>query len=98
VLGSAERQLPGVVCGAFAQFVSRLQHALLTGARSEAAAASLAAAYHVLEWLATRPEPDVIKAVVVEIVENLACEPPLLAAIKTHRGQAAGQLYDQWLG
>ena len=97
-LSIADLQLPGVVCGAFAQFLSRLQQDILTGARSDAAAASLSAAYHVLEWLATSHDPDVINAVVVEIFENLDGEPQVLEAIKTHLGKASGQLYDKWLG
>ena len=97
-LGSADLQLPGVVCGAFSQFLSRLQQDALTGSRSDADAARLSAAYHVLEWLATSHDPDVINAVVVEIFENLDCEPHVLKAIKTHLGKTSGQLYDKWLG
>src|SRR5437879_5052897 len=97
-LSSADLQLPGVVCGAFAQFLSRLQQAILTESRSEEDAVSLSAAYRVLEWLATSQDPDVINAVVVEIFENLDCEPQVLEAIKTRFGKASGQLYDKWLG
>lgn len=97
-LGSADLQLPGVVCGAFAQFLSRLQKDALTGPRSDGDAARLSAAYHVLEWLATSYDPDVINAIVVEIFENLDCEPHVLKAIKTHLGKASRQLYDKWLG
>ena len=97
-LSSADLQLPGVVCGAFAQFLSRLQQNALTGSRSDEDAARLSAAYHVLEWLATSHDPDVINAVVVEIFENLDCEPDVLKAIKIHLGKASGQLYDKWLG
>jgi hypothetical protein len=97
-LGSADLQLPGVVCGAFAQFLSRLQQDTLTGAQNEEDTASLAAAYHVLEWLATSQDLDVINAVVVEIFENLDGEPQVLEAIKTHLGKASRQLYDKWLG
>jgi hypothetical protein len=96
-LSSAGLQLPGVVCGAFAQFLSRLQHDILTGASSEEDAASLSAAYHVLEGLATSQDPDVLNTVVVEIFENLDGEPQVLEAIKTHLGKASGQLYDKWL-
>jgi hypothetical protein len=97
-LGSADLQLPGVVCGAFAQFLSRLQKDTLTAPRNVEDAASLSAAYQVLEWLATSHDPDVINAVVVEIFENLDGEPQVLEAIKAHLGKASGQLYDQWLG
>lgn len=98
VLSSTDLQLPGVVCGAFAQFLSRLQHDILTGARSEEDAASLSAAYHVLEWLTTSQDPDVLNAIVVEIFENLDGEPQVWEAIKTHLGKASGDLYSQWLG
>jgi hypothetical protein len=97
-LGSADLQLPGVVGGAFAQFLSRLQQDTLTGPRSDEDAARLSAAYHVLEWLATSHDPDVINVVVVEIFENLDCESHVLEAIETHLGKASGQLYDTWLG
>ena len=69
-LSSAALQLPGVGCGAFAPFVSRLQHDIRTGARSAEAAASVSAAYRVLAWLATSHDPDVRNAVVVEIFAN----------------------------
>ncbi len=97
-LGSADLQLPGVVCGAFAQFLSRLQTDAIEGRRNEEGAASLSASYQVLEWCATSHDPDVINVVVVEIFENLDGEPPVLDAIKTHLGKASGQLYDKWLG
>ncbi len=97
-LGSADLQLPGVVCGAFAQFLSRLQKDAIEGTRNEEGAASLSASYQVLEWCATSHDPDVINVVVVEIFENLDCEPPVLESIKTRLGKASRQLYDKWLG
>ena len=97
-LDSADLQLPGVVCGAFAQFLSRLQKDAIEGIRNEEGAASLIASYQVLEWCATSHDPDVINVVVVEIFENLDSEPPVLEAIKTHLGKASRQLYDKWLG
>ena len=97
-LGSADLQLPGVVCGAFAQFLSRLQKDTLTGLRNVEDAASLSAAYQVLEWLAASHDPDVVNAVVVEIFENLDGEPQVLEAMKAHLGKASGQLYNKWLG
>src|SRR2546428_8071820 len=74
-LGSADLQLPGVVCGAFAQFLSRLQKDAIVGTRQEEGAASLSAAYRVLEWLATSHDPDVLNVVVVEIFANLDAAP-----------------------
>jgi len=97
-LGSADLQLPGVVCGAFAQFLSRLQKDAIEGIRNEEDAASLSASYQVLEWCATSHDPDVINVMVVEIFENLDSEPPVLEAIKTRLGKASRQLYDKWLG
>jgi hypothetical protein len=97
-LGSADLQLPGVVCGAFAQFLSRLQQDALMGSPSDEDAASLSAAYHVLEWLAISQDPDVVNAVVVEIFENLDGAPQVLEAIKTRLGKASEQLYEKWLG
>src|SRR5262245_53025378 len=70
----------------------------LTGPRNVEDAASLSAAYQVLEWLAASHDPDVINAVVVEIFENLDGEPQVLEAIKAHFGKASGQLYNKWLG
>ena len=97
-LESADLQLPGVVCGAFAQYLSRLQKDTLARPRNHEDAASLSAAYHALEWLATSHDPDVINAVVVEIFENLDSDPHVLEAIKARLGKASGQLYDTWLG
>lgn len=97
-LGSADLQLPGVVCGAFAQFLSRIQKDTLMRPRNVEDMASLSAAYQVLEWLATSHDPDVINAVVVEIFENLDCDAHVLEAIKAHLGKASGQLYKKWLG
>ena len=97
-LGSTDLQLPGVVCGAFAQFLSRLQKDAIEGIGNEEGAASLSALYQVLEWCATSHDPDVINIVVVEIFENLDSEPPVLEALKTRLGKASRQLYDKWLG
>ena len=97
-LGSADLQLPGVVCGAFAQFLSRLQKDAIVGTENAERTASLSASYHVLEWLAISQDPDVINVIVVEIFENLDCEPPVLEAIKTRLGTASRHLYDKWLG
>jgi hypothetical protein len=97
-LGSADLQLPGVVCGACAQFLRRLQHDALMGSRREVETASVSAAYDVLEWLATSHTPDVLNAVVGEIFEHLDDAPQVLEALKTHHGQASGHLYDTWLG
>src|SRR5438094_9039782 len=81
-LEGADLQLPGVVCGAFAQYLSRLQKDSLARPRRHEDTASLSAAYHVLEWCATSHDPDVINAVVVEIFENLNSEPHVFEAIK----------------
>src|SRR6266436_9559365 len=97
-LVSADLQLPGVVCGAFAQYLSRLQKDILARPRSHEDVASLSAAYHALEWFATSHDPDVINAVVAEIFENLDSEPHVLEAMKAHLGKASGQLYDTWCG
>jgi hypothetical protein len=97
-LGSTDLQLPGVVCGAFAQFVSRLQKDAIEGIGNGEDAANLSASYQVLEWCATSRDPDVINVVMVEIFENLDGEPPVLEAIKTRLGKASRQLYDKWLG
>lgn len=96
-LGSADLQLPGVVCGAFAQFLSRLQKDAIEGIGNEEGTASLSASHQVLEWCATSHDPDVINVVVVETFENLDSEPPVLVAIKTRLGKASRQLYDKWL-
>ena len=50
-----------------------------------------------MERLATSYDPDVVNAVVVEIFENLDCEPDVLAAIKAHLGKVSRQLYDKWM-
>ena len=97
-LGSTDLQFPGVVCGAFAQFLSRLQTDAIEGIGNAEGAASLSASYQVLEWCATSHDSDVINVVVVEIFENLDSEPPVLEAIKTRLGKASRQLYDKWLG
>jgi hypothetical protein len=57
-----------------------------------------AASYHVLEWFATSHDLEVINVIVVEIFENLDCDPPVLEAIKTRLGPVSRQLYDKWLG
>ena len=96
-LGSADLQLPGVVCGAFAQFLSRLQKDAIEGIGNEEGTASLSASHQVLEWCATSHDPGVINVVVVEIFENLDSEPLVLEAIKTRLGKASRQLYYKWL-
>lgn len=96
-LGKQDLQLPGVVCGAFAKFLVRLQTCVIEGAMSEESTASLTASYQVMERLATSYAPDVVNAVVVEIFENLDCEPHVLEAIEARLGKISRQLYDKWV-
>lgn len=96
-LENSDRQLSGVVCGAFAKFLARLQQCALEGFMSKASAKSLAASYHIMEQLATSSDPYVVNAVVVEIFENLDCESPVLEVMKAHLGKVSRQLYDKWL-
>ena len=81
-LGSHDLELPGVVCGAFARFLTRTQKRALEGSANEHGTESLAASYQVIERLSSSKDLNVINAVVVEIFENFDCEPPVLEAIK----------------
>lgn len=96
-LGKHDLQLPGVVCGAFAKFLVRLQKGVIEGAVGAESAEGLAASYQVIERLATSYDPDVVNAVVVEIFENLDCEPHVLEAITAHLGKVSRQLYAKWM-
>jgi hypothetical protein len=96
-LGKPDLQLPGVVCGAFAKFLVRLQQGVSAGAVRAESAAGLAASYQVVEQLATSDDPEVVNAVVVEIFENLDCEPHVLEAIKARLGKVSRQLYAKWV-
>ena len=96
-LGKHDLQLPGVVCGAFTKFLVRLQKGVNEGAISEESAESLTASYQVMERLATSYDSEVVNAVVVEIFENLDCEPHVLEAITARLGKVSRQLYDKWM-
>lgn len=96
-LGKHELQLPGVVCGALAKFLVRLQKSIIAGAVSDETSEGLAASYQVIEQLATSADPEVVNAVVVEIFENLDCEPSVLEVIKARLGKVSRQLYAKWI-
>ena len=97
-LENHDLKLPGVVCGAFARFLVRLQQCAIEGTVSEDEAQSLAASYQVVEQLSSSYDPYVVNAVVVEIFENLDCEPHVLEAIKARLEKASRQLYEKWIG
>jgi hypothetical protein len=96
-LGNCDLELPGVVFGAFARFLTRLQRSAIQGKSSGEELESLAASYQAIEQFSSSNDPDMVNAVVVEIFENLDCEPPILETIKAHLGKASQQLYKKWI-
>ena len=90
-------ELPGVVCGALVRFLTRLQKRAIESTMDKEAAESLVDSYRVVEQLSSSSDPDVVNAVVVEIFENLDCEPRVLEAIKARLGKVSRHLYEEWI-
>lgn len=87
-----ELDIPGVVCGAFAQYVCRL---FLV--QREIGDARLQRALNVLEELSASCDPETIEMVVTEVLENLDLNRQQMAVLKSVSGQKTKELIDKWI-
>jgi hypothetical protein len=89
-----ELDIAGVVCGAFARYLSRIHSTI----GQESNSVAIDSAHDVLERLATCSESAVRSLVTDEIFENLDGEPSELEEIRKHLKPKAGALFSRWLG
>ena len=87
-----ELDIPGVVCGAFAQYICRL---FLE--QREAVDARLQNALSVLEEISLSPDPEAVELVVTEVLENMDLNKEQIAALKSISGQKTKELIDKWI-
>lgn len=93
-----ELDIPGVVCGAFARYLSRI-HAESAAANNQSAiGTAVASAHEAIETLASSPETAVRSLVTDEIFENLECKLDVLEQMKSHFKPKALALYQRWIG
>lgn len=90
----ADRKLPGVVCGALADFLQRNQAAALTDASKKGV---LDRAYATIERLASSTDAEVQNLVVVEIFENFDCDRVVMEEIRRRLLPASLNLYETWI-
>ena len=89
-----ERVLPGLVCGAFADFLTRVQSEALSG---PGASAIVDRCYGALERLASSTDPAVRNVVVVEILENLDGSVELMTEFRRHLQPNSRMLFEVWI-
>jgi len=87
-----ELDIPGVVCGAFAQYVCRL---FLE--QREIGDPRLRSALNVLEELSASSDPEAVELVVTEVLENLDLNCAQMVALKSVVGQRTMELIDKWM-
>ena len=88
-----ELEIPGVVCGAFAGFLSRIHQEEGSGARAKITPIA-ESAHQALEDMASVAE--VVVYLTDEVFENLDLTPKAECEFKQHLGPNARVLYDQW--
>jgi len=90
--------LPGVVCAAFANYILRL-HDEQTGNTGEPElGGALESAYDALERLASSEDPEVVNAVIVEVLQSLGDAPAALEYVYPMLRPNSRRLYDEWVG
>lgn len=87
-----ELGIPGVVCGAFAQYVCRL---FLT--QRQTGDSSLQHALVVIDELSGSSDPEMVELVVTEVLENMDLTKDQMAALKSISGQQTRELIDKWI-
>lgn len=91
------RNTPGLVCGAFKDYLVRLQEAEVNDKINAQDVAELDRAYDAIEKLACSADPEVENVVVVEILEHLWCSEATLARIKQRLKPKSLALYNRWV-
>lgn len=88
-----ELDIPGVVCGAFARYLSRVHTVEAVAENQPATEMAIASAHEAIETLASSPESAVRCLLTDEIFENLNSEPEVLERIRSRLKPKALALY-----
>jgi hypothetical protein len=91
-----ELDIPGVVSGAFAKYLSRIHAEENSDAARSMAHEPIASAHQALDALASSPETAVQNLVADEIFENLEGSEQVMARIEIHLLPHALSLYERW--
>ena len=91
------KKIPGLVCGAFKDYLVRLQGLAEKGSADPQTLVELEKAYEAIETLASSNDPNVENLVVVEIYEHLALSNGALIRFKQHLKTKSLNLYKQWI-
>jgi hypothetical protein len=95
-LGDDLQETPGLVCAAFSQFFERFQRAEAEQGLTDRDSETLAAAYRVLEEIASSDDTDVQNLVEMEFFENLNFEQPLWQLVEDRLGPNSRSLLSDW--
>ena len=94
-LNEVERELTGVVCGAFTRFFTRFQEEeRREGSLSERDAWTLECAYHAIDLLAQSGDEEVRTVLKDEVFENLDCGRECMALIRSRLEPQSQVLFD----
>jgi hypothetical protein len=91
-----ERDISGVVVGAFAAYLCRLHEQLQAGEKDDGLRMAVISAHDAIEEMAGSSESAMIDLVTDEIYENLDCKPEVLKSIQEHLKPVSLTLYQRW--
>jgi len=97
-LAEYERDISGVVVGAFAQYLCRLHERKQAGENNEDLDSAITSAHNAIEEMASSSESAILELVTDEIYENLECNTEVLEKIREHLNPASLALYERWKG
>jgi hypothetical protein len=92
-----EREIPAVVCGAFAKYFCRLALEQFSEGAEPSVMSPIASAYAAMDTMAASPSTAVQSLLTDEVFENLDCDPALLETIRRNLKPNAAALYAHWM-
>jgi hypothetical protein len=90
-----ERDIPGVVCSAFAEYICKIHEENVVG-QDNSVRNSVYSAHEALEMLASSQEAIIRELVADEIYENLDCKGEVLDSLVALLGPHSLALYRRW--
>lgn len=96
-LDEREREVPGLVCAAFAKRLLQFHQALSRSNGGEGQRIELERCYAAIERMATSPDPAVKNLVVVEVLGNIPDLDVLQNDVKPHLKPKSLDLYNRWV-
>ena len=92
-----ERDIPAVVCGAFAKYMCRIALDQFAGTPEPDTMAAISSAHAAMDTMAASPSTAVQSLLTDEVFENFHCDPAVLERIRRDLMPNAAALYTHWM-